>query len=76
MGLDYDQTKAAPLVGIKGSAALADLVVRTARRFGIPVVENDTLAAALSCLQLNEEIPQRLFEAVAIVLQTLEQGDR
>ncbi|MCB0353130.1 MAG: EscU/YscU/HrcU family type III secretion system export apparatus switch protein [Bdellovibrionales bacterium] len=72
VGLEYRaKDEQAPTVSIKGDAVSADQVVRIARRFGVPVVEEPELARALSLLQEEEEIPEELFEAVAIILHRL-----
>ena len=63
---------AAPLVSVKGESLRADELVKIAERYQIPVVENSHLAGALSALEIDEQIPESLFEAVAIVLSQLE----
>jgi len=73
VGLDYDPLKSeTPSVGVKGEELQADQVVKLAKRFGVSVVEQPELAKALNVLELDQEIPENLFEAVAIVLNQLE----
>ena len=73
IGLSYDSAaQDAPTVEVKGEHAAADRIVRAARRFGVPVVENGDLARALRPLELGQAIPARLFNAVAIVLTRIE----
>ena len=73
VGLDYQGRKGeTPAVAVKGEQLVADDVVRLAKRFGIPVVERETLAEALKALEEGQEIPEELFEAVAVVLHELE----
>ena len=77
VGLVYDsQTADAPSVGVKGAELLADEVVRLARRFGVPVVERPALARGLSGLEIDEPIPEELYQAAALVLTELEQNGR
>lgn len=75
VGLQYGgQQGETPLLTVKGEALRADEIVRIAKRFGIPVVEHPQLAETLSRVEIDRPIPERLFEAVAIVLNALERG--
>ena len=58
----------APLLVAKGSGAVASEILARAAEHGIPVVEDEQLAAALACLPLGDEIPPSLYVAVAEVL--------
>ena len=76
VGLAYERAKrAAPAVAVQGEHLMADEIVRVARRFGIPVVERPELAQALLGLPLDEQIPERLYEAVAVVLREIDKRD-
>ncbi len=73
IALEYNQeSNKAPLLSAKEEQRMADEVVKIARRFGIPVVENDELASALSVAKEETEIPEELYEAVAILIHELE----
>lgn len=73
VALAYDAEHGeAPLVNAQGDAFGADEIVRIARRFGVPVVENSAVAQALSQLSLDQHIPENLYQAVAIILNNLE----
>ncbi len=73
MGLHYDQhDDRAPFVTARGAYLSADRIVDIAHRYGIPVVEDTALARALEKIDLDEEIPQELFESVAAVLAALD----
>jgi len=73
IGLAYDKKSMdAPSVSLKAEQLRADEVVKLARRYGVPVVENAGLARSLSALEVDEQIPGPLFEAVAIVLLELD----
>ena len=59
----------APVVLAKGQDELALRIVRVAEESGVAVMENVSLARALYAeADLNQEIPQALYEAVAEVL--------
>lgn len=76
VGLEYPRGAAAPTVAVQGEHLMADQIVRLARRFGVPVVERPALAQALSGMNLDEQIPERLYEAVALVLREIEKREK
>lgn len=67
VALHYDHL-GAPRVVAKGKGTVAERIVETATAHGVPVDENAALAAALSTVELEEEIPVELYKAVAIVI--------
>ncbi len=73
VALEYEQGgESAPIVGAKGEKLTADQIVRIAKRFGVPVVERGTVAHVLGKLEIGQEIPEELFEAVALVLNQID----
>lgn len=71
--LSYDeQGEDAPILSASGTFDAADQIVRIAHRYGIPVVEKPEMARTLSLLELGQQIPARLFHAVAEILNELE----
>ena len=58
----------APVVTAKGTDELAEAIIAEARRQGVYVTEDRELVAALSRLDLEQEIPRDLYVAVAVVL--------
>ncbi|MFO7776351.1 MAG: EscU/YscU/HrcU family type III secretion system export apparatus switch protein [Candidatus Hydrogenedentota bacterium] len=60
--------EAAPHVAAKGTGFLADRILEVARENGIPIHSDPNLVAVLSQLDLNTEIPEGLYQAVAEVL--------
>jgi type III secretion protein U len=73
IGLSYDPDSGeAPTVSTSAEIWDADEVVRIAKRYGIPVVENEELAHALVALDRGEQIPEDLFEAAAIILASMQ----
>ena len=72
VGLDYDENgKSAPIVGIKGENLMADEIVEIAKKYNIPVVEEPEIVEALKEVEVDQQIPQSLFEAVAILFHEL-----
>lgn len=71
IALRYDQEDedAAPEVVARGQDHLAKRMIDAAREAGVPVMRDVPLARALYLLELGDEIPESLFEAVAEVLQ-------
>ncbi|MBI5557728.1 MAG: flagellar biosynthesis protein FlhB [Deltaproteobacteria bacterium] len=70
IALMYDSTTmSAPLVIAKGAGVIAGRIKEVARQHGIPVVEDKPLAQALyKSVDINDQIPENLFQAVAEVL--------
>jgi type III secretion protein U len=58
-----------PVIVAKGMDAEAMRIRAIAERSGVPIVGNPPLARALHKLQLDEPIPEELFEAAAAVLR-------
>jgi type III secretion system FlhB-like substrate exporter len=50
---------------------LARQIVEAARAYGIPVVRDVPVARALRELEVGEQIPEELYEAVAEILKEL-----
>ena len=65
--LRYDGT-GAPRVVAAGNGELARRIVEAAVESGVPVREDPALAEALGRLQLEAEVPEELWRAVAEVL--------
>ena len=69
VAIKYDQEKGgAPKVVAKGMRKNAEAIKEIARQAGVPILRNVPLAQALNKLDLEEEIPEELYEAVAEVL--------
>jgi len=67
--LRYDETSdAAPKVVSQGAGDLARKIIEAAHAYGVPVVRDVPVARALAELELGDEIPEALYEAVAEVL--------
>ena len=58
----------APRVIAKGMRTKADKILEIARANNIPIMRNVPLAHALNKLEIGDEIPEELYDAVAEVL--------
>jgi flagellar biosynthesis protein len=67
VALKYDPGSA-PRVVASGRGPLGEKIITVAREHGVPVEQNPALAEALSTLELDEEIPEQLYRAVAQIL--------
>ena len=80
VALKYDQgNDNAPAVTAKGEGFVARRIVEIAQAADVPVVEDAALVSALLSLELGQEIPVELYEAVARVLSwiyRLEKGEQ
>ena len=69
VAIKYDKERGgAPRVVAKGMRKNAESIKEIAREAGVPILRNVPLAQALNKLDLDEEIPEELYEAVAEVL--------
>lgn len=83
VALKYDREKDnAPRVIAKGMRLKAEKIREIAKAAGIPFMKNTTLAAALYRVDVGQEVPEELYDAVAEVLnfvfqlQQAEQGNK
>ena len=69
IALSYEEGMLAPRVVAKGSALLAERIMELAREHRVPVLQAPPLARALyRHTEIGDEVPQRLYTAVAQVL--------
>ncbi len=69
VALKYDRDKdSAPRVVAKGLMFKAEKIKEIAKQYGIPVMKNVPLANALVRVDVGEEVPEELYDAVAEVL--------
>ena len=67
VALEYG-SNTTPIVTAKGEAELADVIIAEAKKQGIYIAEDPKLLAALAQLDIEDEIPEELFTAVAVIL--------
>lgn len=70
--LNYDAKDDAPTVSVKGEDLDADYIVKIARQYGVPVEERGELAELLQEVEVDQEIPQELYEIVAVLFHELD----
>ncbi|WP_042144859.1 EscU/YscU/HrcU family type III secretion system export apparatus switch protein [Paucisalibacillus sp. EB02] len=77
VALSYDQEKEfTPRVSAKGKGLVADNIINKAKENQIPIIEDKTLIELLSELDINEKIPEDLYQAVAEVFAFIYQTDK
>jgi len=57
----------APKVIAKGKGEIARKIIEKAKKFDIPLFQNETLADMLLKVDVNEEIPPKMYNAVVEV---------
>ena len=64
VALQYAPGDAAPVVVASGMGYLAEKIVETAADNGVPIYEDNSLSTILTQLQLGQEIPESLYQAI------------
>ena len=67
VALEYGSQESPTLIA-KGSDELAEEIIAEAKKHGTFIAEDTQLVAALSEVGLSEEIPETLYQAVAVML--------
>ncbi len=72
IAIKYDKEKdTAPRVVAKGMRLKAEKIREIAKQYNIPVMKNVNLANALYRIDVGQEIPEELYDAVAEVLNLI-----
>ncbi len=66
----------APTVKAKGKGLIAEKIIETAKENNIPIQEDPGLVELLGQLEINEAIPEDLYQAVAEVFAFIYHLDR
>ena len=75
--LSYNQDKhPAPIVSAAGKGYVAEEIIKLAEEHKVPIVEDASLAELLAELNVNEAIPEELYQVVAEVFAFIYQADR
>jgi flagellar biosynthetic protein FlhB len=70
VALQYDRaTMGAPVIVAKGAELIAARIRELAKESGVPIMRDVPLARTLYEFEIDSEIPEELFEAVAAVLR-------
>jgi flagellar biosynthesis protein len=76
VALQYEEElKQAPKVVAKGRGHKAERILELARENEVPISNDEVLTAALDRLDLEDEIPEELYGAVAKVLAYLQKAE-
>jgi flagellar biosynthesis protein len=67
VALSYDNSSA-PMVTAKGAGNVAERIEEIARENGVPIEQDPMMAEALSQIEIDEEIPVELYQAVAVLV--------
>ncbi len=77
VALTYDKNGVdAPYVSAKGKGLIAESILAKANEHDIPVQEDPSLLELLGKLNINEQIPEELYEAVAEVFAFIYKADK
>lgn len=75
--LRYNQDQDfAPVVSAAGKGYIAEEIIKVAKNNNIPIVEDTSLAEILAELNINEYIPEELYQLVAEVFAFIYQTDK
>lgn len=74
--LSYGKGQQAPKVTAKGKGIVADNIIERAKEHDVPILEDASLVELLTQLNINETIPEDLYEAVAEVFAYVYQMDK
>ncbi len=64
VALKYDQSSGAPIIIASGMGYMAEKMVEIAEDNGVPIYEDNSLATMLSQLQLGQQVPPELYQAI------------
>lgn len=77
VAMHYDHsTASAPKITASGKGYVADNIITSAKAHGVPIQEDETLVELLSQLEINEKIPEELYQVVAEVFAFIYQADK
>ena len=77
IALSYDPQKGnGPVVAAKGKGKIAENILAKAEEHDVPVYEDPNLLQLLGQLDMNESIPEELYQAVAEVFAFIYRLDR
>lgn len=77
VALGYNsRSQDAPKVMAKGKGIVADQIIEKAKENNVPIQEDSSLVEILSQLEMNEKIPEELYQAVAEVFSFIYHLDK
>lgn len=57
-----------PVISAKGSGDVAQQIIDIAQEHGVPLCDNPSLVEFLMTLELGDEIPEKLYLAIAYII--------
>lgn len=77
VALKYDtQQNSAPKVAATGKGLTAENIIQKAKENDVPVMEDSSLVELLGQLDMNQTIPEELYQAVAEVFAFIYKTDQ
>jgi len=77
IALKYDpSTDDAPQVTAKGAGVVAEKILKKAEKHGVKIHEDQSLLELLYPLEMEEQIPSRLYPIIAEVLAMIYQAEQ
>lgn len=77
VAMRYDQTKeTAPRITAAGKGLVAENIIELANQHHVPIQKDETMVELLANLEINEKIPEELYQAVAEVFAFLYRADK
>ena len=77
IALTYNpQESNGPIVKAKGKGKIAETILAAAKEHDVPIYEDPNLVQLLGQLDMNESIPEELYQAVAEVFAFIYQLDK
>ncbi|ASN05741.1 EscU/YscU/HrcU family type III secretion system export apparatus switch protein [Virgibacillus necropolis] len=75
--LRYNQKQdKAPTIAAAGKGIIAENIIEKAKQNNVPMIEDATLVELLAELNINETIPDELYQAVAEVFAFVYRADK
>ncbi|SES74728.1 flagellar biosynthesis protein [Oceanobacillus limi] len=75
--IQYDQNRdQAPKITANGKGIIADNIIEKAKESNVPILEDSSLVELLAELNINEKIPEDLYQAVAEVFAFIYRTDQ
>lgn len=75
--LSYDERRGtAPIVSASGKGMTAEAIIQKAKEHQVPILEDSSMVEILAELNINEAIPEELYQAVAEVFAFVYRVDR
>ncbi len=70
--LKYKSGDYAPIISAKAKGVLAEKILQLAKENNVPVIENDLLSNVLLASEIDECIPEEIFEEVAKIFAVIQ----